>query len=105
MKSGQVNVLELGVQPRRDDRDRTAVAVVSGIDDELIIEGDAPEGHRETVIGLKDLLGAWMQKLAVADQDAETSVIEKRLVVLRSLVDDAGNPPSIVGSSPLLSLH
>src|ERR1700728_107659 len=95
--------LKIAVQPRGDDRGRAAVFVVTGIDDELVIERQLEVRNGQRVIGLDDLFRTGMRQHAVADQDAETAVVEKLFVDFGNAVDDAGNAEGIVGSAPLLS--
>src|SRR5271168_2946431 len=59
--------LKLRMQPRRDDRNRAAILVVRRIEDELIIQRQLKERHRQFVIALDNLFGAGMRQHAVAD--------------------------------------
>ena len=61
---------EIGFGAKADDRNRPAVAVIGGIDHELIIDRGLPVVHRKQIIGLDDLLRARMRQLSIADQDA-----------------------------------
>jgi len=57
-----------------EDRDRAAVAVVSRVVDELIVERDVGEAeYGNAVICFKDLLGPGIWKSAVADDPAQTA--------------------------------
>ena len=71
---------KLCVQPRSDNRDRAAIAVIGWIGDELIIEGHAPGEHGEAVVHLDDLFGAGIWQPTIADENAEAACIEKGLV-------------------------
>ena len=73
---------ELSVQSRGKDRDWSTIAVVRRIDDELVVEGHPTERHREAVVRLKDLLGAWMRKLSVPGKNAKTTRVEKCFMLL-----------------------
>ncbi len=92
--------LKLRVQPGRDHRDRSAIPVVGGVDDELIVEGQLPGIDRYLVIGLKDLLGARMRQHAVADQSGQAARREVGLMLLRDHVDDTGDPDRVVRAAP-----
>jgi len=69
---------ELRVQPRTENGNRSAVAVVGGIDHELVVQCDAPERQRKAVVGFDDLLGTGMRQLSIADENAEPAGVEKR---------------------------
>src|SRR5713226_8601450 len=94
--------LKLRAQPRPDDRHWAAVAIVGGIDDELIVGRGPPIADRKAVVGFQDLLEAGMRQLAVADQDAEPAGIEVSLMHTRNAVDNASDPESVVGPAPPL---
>jgi len=81
---------ELRVQPRTENGNRSAVAVVGGIDHELVVQCDARERQRKAVVGFDDLLGTGMRQLSIADENAEPAGVEKRYVFSRNPVDDAG---------------
>src|SRR5271165_4304735 len=72
--------LKICAQPCADDRNRAAVAVISRVGNELIIEGDPPGENGQAVIHLENFLSARIGQLAVADQDAQAAGIEKRLM-------------------------
>ena len=60
------------------DIGRTAVGVVAGVGDKLIIDGEPGRGvQREAVIGLENLLQAVIGQLSVADQDAKPAGVGK----------------------------
>ena len=85
-----------------EDIRRPAIGVVSGVDDELIVEGKPRRGSEGvTVIGLDDLLKAGIRQLSVADDDTQSSGIQKGLVHAGNAVDDTGNADRIVGPAPL----
>src|SRR5207244_4244554 len=71
---------ELRAQARAEHRYWSAVAVVGGIDDELIVERHPPAEDREAVVHLQDPLGSRIRQDAVTHEDAEAAGIEKRLV-------------------------
>jgi hypothetical protein len=81
---------KLRVQPHRERRHRSAVAVVTGIDDELVVRGGPQRAEWKAVIGFHDLFVARMRELAVADQDAEAAGIEIGDMWCGKAVDDAG---------------
>src|SRR5882724_10491486 len=83
--------------------DGTSVAVVGGIDDQLIAQRHPRKQHRKTIIGLQDSFGAVIRQLSVADENSKAAGIEKRLVLLGNAVDDAGETKRIVVASPFLS--
>src|SRR5882757_1720631 len=90
---------------KTDHRNRAAVAVVGRIYNELIVQRDLRGKHRKTIIGLDDLFAARIWQLAIADQDAESAGIEKRLVHAGNAVDHSGNSEGVVVAAPLLSRH
>ena len=67
----EIDSLELGMQPHREHRHRPAVAIVGGIDEELVVRGGLQRTERKSVIGFYDLFIAGMGQLPIADQDAE----------------------------------
>src|ERR1700728_112670 len=96
--------LELGVKPSGKNVGRSAVRVVGGIGDELIVDADFRRGRDGVaVVGLDDLLQAGVRKYAVADEDAEAAGVEERLVDAGNAVDDAGDPDRVVRPAPLLA--
>src|ERR1700740_756790 len=95
--------LILRMQANTKHRGRASVAIVGGIDDELIVERDPRGKPGEAVIGLEDPLVARMRELAVANQDAQTAGIQKRLMHASDAVVDAGNAPDVVVASPQLA--
>src|SRR5215469_10756942 len=96
--------LKLPMNPPGKKIDRTAIGIVAGIADELIVEAQfRRRRQRIAVIGFDDLLQAGMRQLSVANEDAQASSIEKRLMDAGNPVEDASNPNSIVGPAPLLA--
>src|SRR5271155_3145916 len=83
--------LILRMQAQTKDRSRTPVPVIGGVDDQLIIEGDLRSKPRKAVIGFEDIFIAGMRQLAIADQDAQSSGVEKRLVDAGDAVHDTGD--------------
>src|SRR5580704_3406667 len=96
---------EIGFGAKADDRNRPTVAVIGGIDHELIIDRGLPVVHRKQIIGLDDLLRAGMRQLSVADQDAQPAIVEKLLVDLGNAVDDGGERKGVVRAAPLGALQ
>ena len=89
------------MQAGSKDIRRSAVGVVTGIVDELIIEGEPGRGsQRVAVIGLENLLGAVVGQLPVANQDAEPAGVEERDMRVADAVDDAGDADRVVRPSP-----
>ncbi len=97
---------ECGVVTAGKDICRPAFGGVAGIGDELIVEGEPARGGQSVaVIRLDDLLEPGIRQLSVTDQDAETAVIQKRLVHAGNAVDDAGHPDGVVGPAPLFAVY
>src|SRR5262245_56731217 len=91
------------MQPESQDGHRTTVTVVSRVVDELIVEGDSPRLDGEAVVGLQNLLQTGVRPPSIADQDAETARVQKRLVAPRDAVDDPGDADGVVGTLPPLA--
>src|SRR5437588_11062324 len=81
---------KLRAQPRADHGDRTAIAVVGRVDDELVVDREPPGKQRQAVIGLDDLFRARMRQLAVAHDNAEAAGVEECLMHARNAVDNSG---------------
>src|SRR5947209_3611030 len=91
----------LQVQAQADHVHRPAVAVVGGVDHELVVEGQVEVlGQRQAVVGLEDLLGARMRQLAVAHQDAEPAGVEVALAGPGQAVDHRGDGGGVVLAAP-----
>src|ERR1700686_55418 len=98
------SVLKLPVEPPGKGIYRPVVGIVAGVSDELIVEGEVCRGGDSVaVIHLDDLLESGTRQLSVADEDAQASGVEKRLVDTSYVVDDAGDPDRVVGPAPLLA--
>ena len=84
--------------------DRTTVPVVSGVCDELVIEGKARK-RREgiAVVCLDYALEPGIGQLVVADKDSQASGVEKLLVDAGDAVDRGGNAESVMGPPPWLA--
>lgn len=69
----EANLSELRMKSCGIDRDRAAIGVIAGVDNELVVERQGgPLVEAIGVIGFQYLLLAVI-KLAVADQNAETT--------------------------------
>src|SRR5919204_4839127 len=102
-KSG--DALELSVETCGERVHRTAVGVVGGVGDELVIEGDAHVGgKRVAVISFEDLLEPGIRQLSVADEDAQAAGVQKRLVNAADAVDNTGDTDGIVRPAPVLAI-
>src|ERR1700683_2549309 len=79
----------------------TAIGVVAGIGDELIVERNL-HGRRDriAVIRLQNLLDAIIGQRAVADEDAQAPRGEISFMGRIKPVDDAGNADRIVRPVP-----
>src|SRR5581483_12451772 len=95
--------LVLRVQANTENRGRASVAVIGGIDDQLVVERDLRGKPGKAVIGLEDAFVARVRQLAVADQDTEAAGVEKRLMNIGDAVVDAGNAPDVVVAPPQLA--
>src|ERR1700732_477241 len=93
----------LRVHPQTEHGDGAAVAIVGGVDDELIVQCDPRSQHRKTVVSLEDPFGTGIGQLSVANQNSEASGIEERLVHFGDAVDDSGNTERVVGAPSFLS--
>src|ERR1700738_1055131 len=84
--------------------DRTTVPVVSGVCDELVIEGKARK-RREgiAVVCLDYALEPGIGQLVVADKDSQASGVEKLLVDAGDAVDRGGNAESVIRPPPWLA--
>ena len=92
------------MNPSGEGINRSAIRIVGGVVDELIIEGEfCHGGQRIAVIGLDELLQARMRQLPIADKNASPSEIEKLLVDTGNTVDHTGNSNPVVRPAPLLS--
>src|ERR1700724_296184 len=89
------------VQAHSDHRNWSAVAIVCGIGNVLIIKGHPPGGKGQAVIGFQNLLLARIGQLAVADKDSQTSGVKKLLVDSGDAIDRRGNADSVIRSPPL----
>jgi hypothetical protein len=58
--------LELRMQASSENRNRSAILIVTGVVDELVVEGGAQLVDRKTVIGLEDLFRPRVRQDAVA---------------------------------------
>src|SRR5579883_830474 len=97
--------LVLRVQANTENRGRASVAVIGGIDDQLIVERDLRGKPGKAVIGLEDAFVTRMRQLAVADQDTKAAGVEKRLMNIDDAIVDAGNAPDVVVAPPQLAGH
>ena len=93
--------LKFGLRPHAKHRRWAAIAVIGGVDDELVIERHVPGIDRQLIIGLDDLFQARMRQLSVADLKTQAAGVEKSLVRGRDAVDHAGQSEGIVGPTPL----
>src|SRR5262245_4490599 len=83
---------------------RSAVAIVGGVDDELIVERQPyAAAHRKAVVRLEQTLRGRARELAVPDQDSETTGIEKSLRIARDAIEKQRSPDMIVRSFPALA--
>ena len=83
---------ELRVHAHSKYRHRTAVSVVSRVGDELVVECNASGGGKSVaVVCLYDPFCPRIGQLAVADQDSQTSKVEKLLLDAGDAVDRSGN--------------
>src|SRR6185312_11068582 len=95
--------LKLGMEPDCTNRNRSAVAVVSGVNDELIVEHDPPGVNWKLVIGLDYLLQSRVWQLTITNENAQPSLIEKFGMDGGNCVRDGGKSNCIVRPSPPLA--
>jgi len=89
---------------RGENVHRTAVGVVAGIADKLVVQGKSRRRRqRIAVVSLKNFLQTIVGQLPVADENAETSGIQKRDMDAGDAVDDAGDADGIVRPAPRLA--
>jgi hypothetical protein len=100
-REAMANCLILRMYPETEHGGGAAVAIVAGIDDQLIVQRDPRSKHRKTVVGLEDPFGAGIGQLSVADQNSKAASIKKCLVHFGNAVDDAGDTECVVIASPL----
>ena len=90
--------LELRVKAGAEHGHRSPIAVVAGMENELIVWAHPPAGtKRQAVIGFENLLWAWMRQSSVPDENAEATVIEKGRMHIRDAVDDAPSQFAYLG--------
>jgi hypothetical protein len=95
---------ELRVHTCTKDRDRTAVPVVSGVGDELVIEGKARgRGKGIAVVRLDYSFEPGIGQLVIADKDSQAAGVEKLLVDAGDAVDRGGNAESVIRPPPWLA--
>ena len=95
--------LELGMEASGERIHRTAVPVVGGVGDELVVEADARvRRKRVAVISLEDFFEPGIRQLPIADEDAQAAGVEKRLVNAADAVDDTRDTNGIVRPAPVL---
>jgi len=93
---------ELRMRARTKYRHRTAVGVVCGVGDELVVEGNARgRGEGIAVVRLDYSFEPGIGQLVVADKDTQTSVVQKLLVDAGDAIDRGGNAESVIRSPPL----
>jgi hypothetical protein len=91
----------LDVPLQGENRNGAAVAVVSRVVDELIVERELGEAeYGDSVICFEDLFGAGVGQLAVADNPAETAGGQIELALVRDPIDRAGQPERVIGPAP-----
>ncbi len=82
---------DLRMDAKAEYRNRSAVAIIGGVFDELIIRGEGEAvAEGGAVIGLDDLFEPWIGQASVADQDAEAAIGQIFPGVLGDVVDHAG---------------
>src|SRR5258708_11311225 len=93
--------LKLAVQPPREDRDWSAVGVVGGVDDELIVGGERKiPVDRVGVVGLQSSFSAVVE-LTVADQKTIAACREKVAVGAGEAVDGCAKSDRIGWAPPI----
>ena len=94
------------MQTRAEHGNRSAILIVAGVDNELIVGGHMRRGRDcIIVIGLDDLFRSRMRQHAVADQYAEPAGIKECFVLFGNAVDDAGDAERVVRPAPLLAVE
>src|SRR6516162_69064 len=93
------------MQPSRKDRNRTPIRIVSGIVDELIVEGERrPFVEAVGIVGFEDPLGAIVE-LAIADQYAQPPRREIRAGYRRETFHDGSYANLVIRSSPRIAFQ
>ena len=84
------------------DGNRSAISIVCGVGDELVVEGNARgRGEGIAVVRLDYSFEPGIGQLVVADKDTQTSVVQKLLVDAGDAIDRGGNAESVIRSPPL----
>src|SRR5262245_23696814 len=105
LESQNASTLEPDMEASGERIHRTAVPVVGGVRDELVVEADAHVGcKRVAVISLEDFFEPGIRQLSVADEDAQAAGVEKRLVNAADTVDDTRDTDGIVRPAPVLAV-
>src|SRR5579872_1303545 len=101
----QEYLLELCMKPDCTERNRTSIAVVAGVIDELRVDADVKWlCKRNIIICFDNFLGTWMGQLPVADEDTKTTGVEEPLMSAADAIDDSGNTNRVVVAAPRVSL-
>src|SRR3974390_2136116 len=97
--------LKLRVQPQGVHRDRTAVGIVRGVTNELVIDGQhRPSVEAVGIVGLQYLLRPVVE-LPITNQDAVAAGSEISAGLRREAVDHAGYTDLVVWTPPSLALE
>src|SRR5882672_1503099 len=90
------------MNPYTQNRNRPAVAIVGGIVDPLIIQGQRqPVRHGGAVIGFQDFLGPVMGKPLVADEDAKSARREVVAGGIRQAINHASQAKAVLRTTPI----
>jgi hypothetical protein len=84
------------MKPGCDDRGRAAIAVITGVLDQLIIQTGEPRSDWNAVERFDDLLRPRVRQLSVAYQNAETSVVEIGFMYAGDAIDDLRKAKALV---------
>src|SRR3979409_2562744 len=92
--------LELAMHARGEERDRPTVGVVGRVHHELVIQSQRDALDQvHGVVGFENPFAAVVE-LTIADQDSEATGRDVVAMILRQVVDGAGETDLVVGTPP-----
>src|SRR5580658_8236165 len=86
----------------RDNRRRSTVAVIARVVHPLVIEGQVSLcEERNLIVGLHDILRAWMRRLAVAHQNSQAARVQIALTGSGDAVVDERKTDCVARTTPV----